>query len=220
MSLFIGNIANQVSSDELEKIFSKYGKVRINYKGAYAFAEFDEEKDAKQAKEELQSQTFNSRNLNIEWSKKSKNYEGKERNAPSPRGKCFYCYHRGHYARDCPERRHHSDSRRRYHSRRYHSRSRSHHHRRRYSRSRSSHSRSDRRRRYHRRYNSRSSSDSKGSKNSGRSSSKSHSSHRSDNSRSHSHYSDDYKKNDKNYQNENNENENIQEEKNINQETK
>lgn len=214
MSLFIGNIAHQVSSEELEKIFSKFGKVRINYKGAYAFAEFDEENSAKQAKDEIQSQQFNGRSLNIEWSKKSKYYEGKERNSPSPIGKCYNCRRRGHYARDCPERRHSSVSRRRYHGRRYHSRSHSHHHHRRYSRSRSSRSRSDRRRYRRRRRYSRSSSDSKDSKNSRRSgSSKSNSSHRSDNSRNRSHYSDDYKKNDKNCSIEKNDNDMMQDEK-------
>ena len=42
MSLFIGNIANQVSAKELEDIFTKYGKCTINYKGAFAFAEYEE----------------------------------------------------------------------------------------------------------------------------------------------------------------------------------
>ena len=44
MSLFIGNIANLITTKELEDIFSKYGKCKINYKGAYAFAEYEEEK--------------------------------------------------------------------------------------------------------------------------------------------------------------------------------
>ena len=39
MSLFIGNIANAITAKELEALFSKFGKCKINYKGAYAFAE-------------------------------------------------------------------------------------------------------------------------------------------------------------------------------------
>ena len=49
MSLFIGNIANLISSKDLEDIFSKYGKCTINYKGAFAFAEYEDEKEAKEA---------------------------------------------------------------------------------------------------------------------------------------------------------------------------
>ena len=75
MSLFIGNIANAVSQKELEETFGKYGKCDINYKGAYAFAEYSSEKDADVAKIELQNKEICGRVLNIEWSKKSKNYE-------------------------------------------------------------------------------------------------------------------------------------------------
>ena len=233
MSLFIGNIANLITAKELEDIFSKYGKCKINYKGAYAFAEYEEDKEAKIAKEQLQNKEINGQNLNIEWSKKSNHYEAKRKIDTYPRGRCYYCQRSGHYARDCPEKRR-SDSRRRYHSRRRsRSRSRSHRHRRRYSYSRSSRSRSDRRRRRNRRYKSRSrssrrrrsTSESRSSryrrdkersrdkyKNESRSGSRSrdHSSIRSDKSVSSEQRREDYKKDDKNFQN-GNENVNINE---------
>ena len=138
MSLFIGNISNSISSTELEKTFNEFGRCKLNYKGTYAFAEFDNEKDAEEAMNHLQKKNMGGRELNIEWSKKSKKYdEGKRhRRDVSPRGRCFNCGGRGHFARDCKERRHSSRSRN--HSRRYrHSRSdsRSHHHRRHHSRS-------------------------------------------------------------------------------------
>ena len=105
MSLFIGNIANAITSKELEDIFSKYGKCKINYKGAYAFAEYEEDKEAKLAKEQLQNKEINGQNLNIEWSKKSNHYEAKRKIEPYQRGRCYYCQKSGHYARDCPEKR-------------------------------------------------------------------------------------------------------------------
>lgn len=104
MSLFIGNIANLITAKELEDIFSKYGKCKINYKGAYAFAEYEEDKEAKIAKEQLQNKEINGQNLNIEWSKKSNHYEAKRKIDSYPRGRCYYCQRSGHYARDCPEK--------------------------------------------------------------------------------------------------------------------
>ena len=162
MSLFIGNIANEVSKKELEDLFSKYGKCEINYKGAFAFAEYSLDKEAEQAKAELDKKEINGRSLSIEWSKKSKNYIGsKLYEEISPRGKCYICGRSGHFARDCPEGRRSSNSRKHYHSkRRYRSRSRSHRHhhksRRRYRSSRSSSRRSSRRRYRKRSYNRRS----------------------------------------------------------------
>ena len=154
MSLFIGNIANAVPAKELEEKFRTFGKCEINYKGAFAFAEFEDEKAAENAKNELNNQEVCGQKLNIEWSRKSSKYEGKMRSDISPRGKCYNCGRPGHYARDCPRRRR-SSSRKRYHSRRRYrdsrSGSRSHHHRKRYSRySESPRSRSGRKYRSHR----------------------------------------------------------------------
>ena len=152
MSLFIGNIAGEISQKELEDLFSKYGKCEIKYKSIFAFAEYSSDKEAEQAMQELNKKEINGRALSIEWSKKSKNYISKRysRENSTYSMRCYNCNRRGHFARDCPEIRR-SNSRNRYpgRDRSYHSRMRS--------RSRSHRSRSRSRHRRRRRYDSSSS---------------------------------------------------------------
>ena len=110
MSLFIGNISKTVTSSELEKLFGEYGSSRINYKGSYAFAEFDHEKDAEEALDNLQSKDIEGRKINIEWSKKSRKFDEsksnrRRRSVSRDRGRndgrCYNCGRKGHYLRDC-----------------------------------------------------------------------------------------------------------------------
>ena len=149
MSLFVGNISKSVTASELEKLFGEYGSCRINYKGSYAFAEFDHEKDAEEAQEQLQSKDMGGRKINIEWSKKSRKFDeskSRRRRSVSPRrndGRCFNCGRKGHYLRDCKS------------SRRSRSRSRSHRRRRSTSRDRRHGHRSSRRRSRSRSYRAR-----------------------------------------------------------------
>ena len=207
-SLFIGNISNTIGQSDLENEFLKYGPCKINYKGAFAFAEFENEKDAEVAMQKLQKKNMGGRELNIEWSKKSKKYEGSHRRPLTPHGKCYNCGRSGHYARDCPDR-HRRSSSRSYRRRRRKSSSRyrrGHRYRRRSRSSSSSRSRSPRRRR--RRSSSRRSSSYRSSRSSSSNKNDSNSRSSSDKSLSHSekNIKDEGKKNDKKNDGKNEEN--------------
>lgn len=140
MSLFIGNLSRETREKDIEDLLSPYGKCKINFKGTFAFASFEETKEAEKAKEELQSKKLCGREINIEWCKSKprgerdrerERYKERDRDRDKDndrdKGKCFNCNKYGHYARDCPE----SDSRRRYADKRkshglYHRYKRSH----------------------------------------------------------------------------------------------
>ena len=130
MSLFIGNLSRDTTEKDIEELFSKYGKCKINFKGSYAFAAFEDQKEAEKAKDELNSEKLNGRQINVEWCRsKPRGERGndrgryrdgereRERNSDRERdrdrdnnreskdyrGKCYVCNKYGHYARDCPD---------------------------------------------------------------------------------------------------------------------
>lgn len=108
MSLFIGNLSRRVTANELEKVFGEYGPCKINFFGKYAFAEFDSEKDAEGAQENLLSKNLGGTQINVEWSKKSRKFDPSKikprRSSRSPikrEGRCYNCGSRNHLIKDC-----------------------------------------------------------------------------------------------------------------------
>ncbi len=86
MSIFIGNVSRTITETDLQKAFGEYGSCKINFKGTYAFAEFENEKEAEEALTNLKGKNLGGRTINLEWSKKSKNFDStKKRRSRSPR---------------------------------------------------------------------------------------------------------------------------------------
>jgi len=54
MSLFVGNVSSSVSKRELQDLFEKYGKCRIDLKRGFMFVDYDDEAEANAALESLQ----------------------------------------------------------------------------------------------------------------------------------------------------------------------
>lgn len=104
MSLFIGNVSRSVNASDLEKEFNTYGPCKVNFKGNYAFAEFDHEKDAEDAVTHLGNKMMGGRSLNVEWSRKSGRFDegtSRKRKRSINEGRCYNCGSRSHYLRDC-----------------------------------------------------------------------------------------------------------------------
>ncbi|KAK4339423.1 hypothetical protein RND71_040885 [Anisodus tanguticus] len=70
--LFVGNIEYDTRQSELERFFSKYGRiVRVDMKSGFAFVYFEDERDAADAIRSLDNMPFgyDKRRLSVEWAK-------------------------------------------------------------------------------------------------------------------------------------------------------
>ncbi|RXG70095.1 Serine/arginine-rich splicing factor 3 [Armadillidium vulgare] len=108
--VYVGDLGSGASKQELEDVFSYYGRLRNVWVArnppGFAFVEFEDSRDAEDAVRGLDGRTICGRRVRIELS------TGKSRNrfrGPPPRrgrpfhpeDRCYECGERGHYARDC-----------------------------------------------------------------------------------------------------------------------
>ncbi len=71
MSIFVGNISNRTSLEELEDLFLQYGPCKMELKNKYAFIDYEREIDAEKAQLSLDNYKLNGLRMTIQWSKKS-----------------------------------------------------------------------------------------------------------------------------------------------------
>ncbi|KAM7275119.1 hypothetical protein ACFE04_016985 [Oxalis oulophora] len=70
--VFVGNFGYDTRQSELERLFSKYGRVeRVDIKSGYAFVYFEDERDAEDAIRALDNVAFgyDKRRLSVEWAR-------------------------------------------------------------------------------------------------------------------------------------------------------
>ncbi|KAJ3706629.1 hypothetical protein LUZ61_010334 [Rhynchospora tenuis] len=80
--VFCGNLDYDVRYSEIERAFSRYGKIeRIDMKSGYAFVYFFDERDADDAIRALDNTPFGSgrRRLTVEWSKQGERGPGRDK---------------------------------------------------------------------------------------------------------------------------------------------
>ncbi|KAG4132637.1 hypothetical protein ERO13_D08G045100v2 [Gossypium hirsutum] len=70
--VFVGNFEFETRQSELERLFSKYGRIdRVDMKSGFAFVYFEDERDAEDAIRGLDNSAFgyDRRRLSVEWAK-------------------------------------------------------------------------------------------------------------------------------------------------------
>ncbi|RAL47640.1 hypothetical protein DM860_011378 [Cuscuta australis] len=70
--IFVGNFEYETRQSDLERLFSKYGRVdRVDMKSGFAFVYFDDERDAADAIRHLDNVAFgyDKRRLSVEWAR-------------------------------------------------------------------------------------------------------------------------------------------------------
>eukprot|EP00638_Chattonella_subsalsa_P011562 CAMPEP_0117785170 /NCGR_PEP_ID=MMETSP0948-20121206/5108_1 /TAXON_ID=44440 /ORGANISM="Chattonella subsalsa, Strain CCMP2191" /LENGTH=79 /DNA_ID=CAMNT_0005613993 /DNA_START=87 /DNA_END=322 /DNA_ORIENTATION=+ len=75
-TLFVGNISYSARPDDIADEFKRYGRCFFDLKQNFAFAEFDDERDAEDAKTALDGRLFGDGRISVQWGKKQRGRGG------------------------------------------------------------------------------------------------------------------------------------------------
>ncbi|KAJ1261855.1 hypothetical protein BS78_09G062700 [Paspalum vaginatum] len=102
--LYVGQISSQTRTEDLEKLFSKYGRLRnVDLKRDFGFVEFIDHRDAEDAMYDLDGRKFDGSRIIVEFARGVRRGPGgvRQYDRGPPPGRCYNCGMDGHWVRDC-----------------------------------------------------------------------------------------------------------------------
>lgn len=108
--LFISNVSSKGDLRELERLFSKHGRLEnFEISGSSGYLEYNNPEDASEAIKELNGAKFSGKKLEVEYAVKSTNQYVKRKkeqyDSDKSNIKCFGCGEKGHIQQKCPKKR-------------------------------------------------------------------------------------------------------------------
>ncbi|CAL4902790.1 unnamed protein product [Urochloa decumbens] len=98
--LYVGQISPHTRINDLEDLFSKYGRLRkVDLKRDFGFVEFSDPRDAEDARYDLDGRKFDGSRIIVEFARGVPRGPGGVRGPPP--GRCYNCGMDGHWVRDC-----------------------------------------------------------------------------------------------------------------------
>ena len=119
-SLFVGSVGPHLSQESVQQAFTRYGPCVVHFRGAYAFVDFERDRDAEEAHRQMSAgkpaSMVQGVALRVEWSHRSAPGGQASRSSPAANsagygapggggpGACFECGATDHIARNCSAR--------------------------------------------------------------------------------------------------------------------